>query len=103
MAGQILHSFRVHTSIDLVLKELRVPVGESKKRSASEETLLENDIVPERTTILSAASTVRIWWAMTRTVFPKSSRDSAPCTLVSSFLLYSRPSCVRLSNRRPRA
>ena len=46
MAGQILHSFRVHTGIDLVLKELRVPVGESKKRSASEETLLENDIVP---------------------------------------------------------
>ena len=36
-----------------------------------------------RTTISSAASTVRIRWAMTSTVFPESSRDSAPCTFVS--------------------
>ena len=36
-----------------------------------------------RTTILSAASTVRMRWAMTSTVFPASRRESAPWTLVS--------------------
>lgn len=36
-----------------------------------------------RTMIRSAASTVRIRWAMTSTVFPASRRDRAPCTLLS--------------------